>query len=136
MKVTKIYRIVKFKQSEWSKNTLILIQTKEKIQLIVMKFFFLKLMNNRVFGKTMENLRKRISVRLINIAKDYVRCISKTRFISQKIFSKNFVATHEVKPVLTLNKPVYIGFSILHLSKLLMHQFPYKDINSKSDAKL
>ena len=51
-------------------------------------------MNNSVFGKTMENLKKRISVKLINNAKDYVKCISKSSFISQKIFSKNFVAIH------------------------------------------
>ena len=64
----------------------------------------------------MENLRNRISVKLVNNSKDYVRCISKPSFISQKIFSKNFVATHEMKPVLVLNKPIYVGFSILDLS--------------------
>ena len=70
-------------------------------------------MNNSVFGKTMENLRKRISIKLVNNAKDYVKCIRKPSFVSQKVFDKNFVAIHEIKPVLTLNKPVYVGFSIL-----------------------
>ena len=65
-----------------------------------------KLMNYSVFGKTMESLRKRINVELINNAKDYVRSIGKPSFISQKIFSKNFVAIHQIKPVLTLNKPI------------------------------
>ena len=73
---------------------------------------------NSVFGKTMENLRKRISVKLVNNAKDYVKCISKPSFVSQKIFSKNFVAIHEMKPVLTLNKPIYAGFNILHLRNI------------------
>ena len=77
----------------------------------------------------MKNLRKRISVRLINNAKDYVKCISKASFVSQKIFS-------EIKPVLTLNKPVYVGFSILDLSKYLMCGFHYKYIKSKFDVKL
>ena len=77
-------------------------------------------MNNSVFGKTMEDLRKRISVELINNAKDHVRYISIPRFVSQKMFSKNFVAIPKIKPVLTLNKPIYVGFSILDLSKLLM----------------
>ena len=99
-----------------------------------------KLMNNSVFGKTMENLRKRIkfvqSVKLVNNAKDYVKCISKPIFVSQKIFSENFVAIHEIKPVLTLNKPIYVGFSILDLSKLLMYEFYYKYIKSKFDVKL
>ena len=49
-------------------------------------------MINSVFGKTMENLRKRIYVKLINNAKDYVECVSRPSFVSQKIFSKNFVA--------------------------------------------
>ena len=93
-------------------------------------------MNNSVFGKTMENLRKRMSVKLVNNAKDYVKCIKKPCFVSQKIFSRNFVAIHEIKAVLILNKPVYVGFNILDLSKLVMYEFHYKDIKSKLDAKL
>ena len=87
-------------------------------------------MNNSVFGKTMENLRKRVSVKLVNNARDYVRHLSKPSFVSQKIFSKNFVAIHEIKPVLTPNKPIYVGFSILDLSKLLIYEFHYKYIKS------
>ena len=52
------------------------------------------------------------------------------------IFIKNFVAIHEIKPVLTLDKPVYVGFSILDLSKLIMYEFHYKYIKRKSSAKL
>ena len=87
------------------------------------------------FVKTMGNLRKRISVKLINNAKYFVKCIRKPSFILQKIFSKNFVATHKIKPVLILNKPIYVGFSILDLSKLLMYEFHSKYIKSKFDAK-
>ena len=47
---------------------------------------------------------------MVNNAKDYVKCISKPSFVSQKIFSQNFAAIHEIKPVLTLNKPIYVGF--------------------------
>ena len=74
-------------------------------------------MINSIFSKTMENLRKRINVRLINNAKDHVKCVSKPKFVSQKIFSKYFVAIHKIKPVLVLNKPIYVGFSILALIK-------------------
>ena len=84
----------------------------------------------------MENLRKRISVRLINNAKDHVRCINKPSYVSQKIFSKNFVDIHEIEPVLTLNKPIYVAFSILDLNKLLMYEFHCKYIEKKFDAKL
>ena len=57
--------------------------------------------------------------------KTYLRCVNKPSFISQKIFDKNFVAVRCSKTVLTLNKPIYVGFSILELSKLLMYQFHY-----------
>ena len=73
---------------------------------------------------------------MINNAKDYVKCISKPSFVSQKIFSKNVVSVHKIKPVLTLNKPIYVGFSILDLSKRFMYEFHYKYINSKIDVKL
>ena len=71
MKLTKVHRILKFIQSDWLKNTLILIQTKEKMLLIVSKKTLdFKLMNNSVCAKTMEHLRKRINVRLVNNDKD------------------------------------------------------------------
>ena len=57
-------------------------------------FFFLKLINNSVYGKTSRNLRKRVTVRLLNNAKDYKKSVSKLNFISQKIFSKKFVFIH------------------------------------------
>ena len=93
-------------------------------------------MNNSTFGKTMENLRKWINVRLMNNAGDYKNYVSEPSFVSQKIFSKNFVAIHEIKPVLTLDKPIYAGFSILDLSELLMYEFHYKCIKSKFSADL
>ena len=68
----------------------------------------------------MENVRERISVKLINNSKDYLRCVRKPNFISQKIFDKNVIAVHQIKSALTLNKPIYVGFSILELSKLLI----------------
>ena len=80
-----------------------------------------KPMNNSTFGKTMENIKKRMNVRLVNNAGDYKEYVSKPSFVSQKIFSKSFVAIHEIKPVLTLDKPIYVGFRVFYLSKLLMY---------------
>ena len=93
-------------------------------------------MNNSTFGKAMENLRKRINVRLVNNAKDYFHYTNKRIFVSQKTFNKNFIAIHEIKPGLTLDKPIYVGFTILDLSKYLMYEFHYKYIKRKYDAKL
>ena len=70
-------------------------------------------MINCVYGKSMENVRKRINIRLINDQKEYLKCVSKPYFRSQKIIDKNFIAAHQIKTALTLNKPVYVGFCIL-----------------------
>ena len=126
MKVSKVHRILKFKQSDWLKKLVYFNTDKRKNASNDFERNFFKLMINSVFGKTMEKLRKRICIKLINNAKDYVRCVSKPSFVSQKIFSKNFVAVHKIKPVLTFHKPIYVGFSILELSKLLMYEFHYK----------
>ena len=93
-------------------------------------------MNNSVFGKRMENLRTRINFKLVSSAKDCVRYVSKPSFVSQMIFRGNFFAINEIKPVLPLNKPIYVGFSILDLKKFLMYDFHYKYIKSKCDANL
>ena len=61
-------------------------------------------MINSVYEKTMENLRKRINVRLANNEKDFLKYTSKPTHITHKIFDKNHAAIHEIKPVLTLNK--------------------------------
>ena len=67
---------------------------------------------------------------MVNNARDYNKYVSKPSFVSQKIFSENFVVIHEIKPVLTLDKPIYVGFSILNLSKLLMYEFHDKYIKN------
>ena len=74
---------------------------------------------------------------MVNNLKDCLRCVSKPNFISQKIFDKNVIAVHQIKPVLVLNKPRYAGFSILELSKLLMYKFHYDYVlNTFNSGKL
>ena len=82
---------------------------------------FFKLMINSIYDKTMENLRKRINVRIVNDEKDFLKYTSRPTHITQRIFGKNYAATHEIKPVLTLNKPIYVGFTVPDLSKWLMY---------------
>ena len=136
MKLTKIHKILKFKQSDWLKKYIGFNCKERKNAVNSFGKYFFKLMINCVYGKTMENLRKRISVRLVNNEKDYVKHVSKPTFISQKICDKNFVAIHEIKLVLTLNKPVYVGFSVLQLSKWLMYDFHDNFIRKNFDANL
>ena len=70
---------------------------------------FFNLMINSVYGKTMENLQKRISVRLVNNAKDFLKYASRPTHIAHKIFNKDFAAIHEIKQVLILKKQFMLG---------------------------
>ena len=84
-----------------------------------------KLFNDCIYGKSIENQRKNNNVKLLNDKKKYQKIVNKPNFISQKIMEKNLVAVHCGKKILSLNKPIYVGFCILELSKLLMYQFRY-----------
>ena len=64
--------------------------------------------------------RKRINLRLINNADDFLKYTSKPTYITNKIFGKDYAAIHEIRPVLILNKPVYVGFTVLYFSKWKM----------------
>ena len=136
MKLAKIHRLLKFKQSDGVKKY-IDFNTEKRINAAndFEKDFF-KLMINSVYGKTMENLRKRINVRLVNNAEDFLKYTSKPTYITHKIFGKDYAAIHEIKPVLILNKPIYVGFTVLELSKWLMYDFHYNFIKKKIDTKL
>ena len=136
MKLVKVHRILKFKQSNSLKEYIEFNTKKRQESTDELNKAFLKLLINCVYGKSMEIIRKRINVKLINNSKDYLRCVSKPNFFSQKIFDKNFIAVHQIKYVLTLNKPIYVGFSILELSRLLMYWFYYDYVCNKYDAKL
>src|SRR3981081_2874755 len=91
---------------------------------------FYKLMNNSVFGKTMENVRKRVNVNLITDEKKLVRCISKPTYMNSKIFNENLVAFLYIRKEIKKKKPVYVGFSILDISKTLMYDFHYGHIKN------
>ena len=79
----------------------------------------------------MENLRKRINVRFVNNKKDFLKYTSKPTYVTHKLFNPNVSALRETKPVLTLNKPIYVGFKVLDLSKWLMYDFHYNFIEKK-----
>ena len=86
---------------------------------------FFKLMINSVYGKTMENLRKRINVRFVNNKRDFSKYTGRPTDVTHKLFNKHFAAIHEVKQALVLKKPIYVGFTVLDQSKWLMYDFHY-----------
>ena len=120
MKLTKIHKVLKFKQSDWMKVYIDFNTEKRTNAANSFEKDFFKLMINSVYGKTMENLRKRINVRLNN-EKYFLKYTSRPTHITHKIFDENNAAIHEIKPVLTLNKSIYVGFTVLELSKWLMY---------------
>ena len=126
MKLVKVHRILKFKQSHWLKKYIDFNTDKRKNAANSFEKYFFKLMNDSSFDKTMKNLRKRTNVRLVNNAGDSKKYVSKPNFVSQETFSKNVVAFHKIKPGLALDEPIYVGFSILDLSKFLMYEFHYE----------
>ena len=136
LKLKKIHEGIKFIESEWMKpyiemNTNLRTQAKNNFE----KDFY-KLMNNSVFGKTMENIRNRVNVKLVNTEEELKKLVAKPNLKSPpKIFSENLVSVHLKKTSLTMNKPVYLGMCILDLSKTIMYDFHYNYIKPKYEEK-
>ena len=135
LKLTKIHRVLEFDQSPWLKQYIDYNTEKRKNAKNDFEKDFFKLMNNSVFGKTMENIRKRVDVRLVTDEKKLLKLTSKPTYVSSKIFNENLVAVHKIKETLTLNRPAYVGMCILDLSKTLMYDFHYKYIKEKYGQK-
>ena len=136
MKLTQIHRVLRFRQSDWMQKNIDFNTKKTMNAANSFEKNFFKLIINSVYGKAMENLRKRINVRLVNNEKDFLKYTSRPTHITHKIFDKNYAAIHEIKPVLMLNKPIYVGFTVLELSKWLVHDFDYSFIKKYFDAEL
>ena len=92
---------------------------------------FLKLMNDAVFGKTMENVRKHRDIKLVTTDKRRNQLVSEPNYHTTKYFSENLLAIEMKKTKVKMNKPVYLGMSILDISKTLMYEFWYDYIKPK-----
>ena len=137
LKVTKFHKVLQFKQEPCMKqyidsNT----NRRSKAKNDFEKDFY-KLMNNSVFGKQMENVRKRVNVELVLNNKDKLRrWTSRPTYVSSTIFDESLVALHMKKHEIKLNKPICGGACILDLSKLLMYDFYYKVMQPKYGDKM
>ena len=123
--------MLKFDQSPWLNQYIDFNTEKRKHANNSFEKDFFKLMNNSVFGKTMENLCKRVHVRLVTNEKKLDKINLKPTYVSSKIFNKNLVAVHKIKEMLTLDRPAYVGMCILDLSKTLMYDFHHNYIKKK-----
>ena len=86
---------------------------------------FFKLMINSAFGKTMENLKKHWDIKLVTTDEKRSKLVSEPNYHTTKRFSENLLAVEMKKTKVKMNKPVYLGMSILDISKTLMYKFWY-----------
>ena len=92
---------------------------------------FFKLMNNAVFRKTMENVRKQRDIKLVITDKRRNRLVSELNYDTTKWFSENVLAIEIKKTKVKMNKPIYLGLSILEISKILMYEYWYDYMKPK-----
>ena len=111
MKLKKIHRILKFKQKYWMKPYIDFNTEGRKEATNEANKNHFKLLNNGVYGKPMENMRKRIKIRIVKNAEDFIKYTSRPTCVNWKVFENNLAAIHEKKISLTLNKPIYVGFT-------------------------
>ena len=94
---------------------------------------FFKLMNNSVFGKTMENVRNHRDIELVTTDKRRSRLVSEPNYHTTKCFSENLLAIEMKKTKVKMNKPLYLSLSILEISKTLMYEFWHYYMKPKYD---
>src|SRR5215470_7010168 len=131
LKLKGIECAIKYQQKAWLKsyidlNTSLRQQSDSEFQ----KDFF-KLMNNAVYGKTIENVLKRQEIKFCCERKKALKYVKKINFKRETIFTKNLVAIHMNRLQVIFNKPIYAGFSVLEMSKWRMFEFVYKYVKPK-----
>ena len=132
----KIHRCIRFRQSPWMKeyidfNTRLRTAAKNDFE----KDFY-KLMNNSVFGKTMENIRHHRDIKLVNNKEKYLKMVMKPNFKSGTLLGPDLMGCEMGKVKVVMNKPVYLGQAILDLSKIIMYQFHYDYMQLKYGNKI
>ena len=131
LKLTKAHRAIEFRQEAWLKpymnmNAELRMQAKNDFK----KDFF-KLMNNSVFGKTVENVRNRRDIKLVTTNKQRSKFATEPNYHSTKYISKDLLIMEMKKLVVKMNRPIYLGQEILDISKTLMYEFWYDYIKPK-----
>ena len=131
LKLEKIHRVIKFNQEAWLKpyidmNTELRKEAKNDFE----KDLF-KLMNNSVFGKTMENIRKHRDIKLVTTDKKRSKLVSEPNYHTINLISEDLSIIEMKKTKVKMNKPIYLGLSILEISKTLMYEFWYDYMKPK-----
>ena len=127
----KVHRVIKFNKEAWLKPY---IDMNTELRKLAKNYFekdFFKLMNNSAFAKTMENVRKHRDIKFVTADKRRNQLVSEPKYHTTKWFSENLLAIEMKKTKVKMNKPVYLGLSILKISKTLMYEFWYDYMKPK-----
>jgi len=131
LKLAKIHKVLSFKQSPWLKPYIDYNTTQRAKSSNDFEKDFYKLMNNAVFGKTMENVFKRVNFKLVNDEDKLKKYTRQPTFKRKQDIAKNLVGIELSKADITLDKNVIVGFSVLELSKVLMYDFYYNKLKTR-----
>ena len=133
LKLKKVHRIIEFNQKAWLKPYIDMITELRKLDLRKYDFEkdLFKLMNNAVFGKTMENIRKYRDIKLVTTDKKRNTLVSELNYHTMNYISEDLSIIEMNKTEVKMNKPIYLGLSILDISKILMYQFWYDYMKPK-----
>ena len=131
LKIKKINRVVQFRQKEWLKPWIDFNTEKRKKANSDFEKDMYKLMNNAVYGKTMENVREHINFELVDTPERFQKVVNAPTYKHRHIINENLVGVEKLKETVKLNKPIYVGMSILDLSKLHMYSFYYDVLKKK-----
>ena len=136
LKLKKVHRIIEFNQNAWLKPYIDMNTELRKIAKNDFEKDFFKLMNNAVFGKTMENVRKHRHIKLVATDKKRSELVSELNYHTTNYISENLSIIEMKRTKVKMNKPIYLGLSVLEISKLLMYEFWYDYMKPKYDDKV
>ena len=131
LKLKKIHRIIEFNQEAWLKPYIYMDIELRKVAKNDFQKDFFKLMNNAVFGKTMENVRKHRDIKLVTTDKKRSKLVSEPNYHTMSCISENLSIIEMKKTKVKMNKPIYLGLSILDINKILMCEFWYDYMKPK-----
>ena len=125
LKLKKVHEVIEFNQEAWLRKYIDMnTELRKKASNDFEKDFF-KLMNNAVFGKTMENVRKHRDIKLVKTDHKRNKLVSEPNYHTMKLISENLSIIELKKVNVKMNKPIYLGLSILEISKIIMYEFWY-----------
>ena len=133
LKLKKVHRIIEFNQKAWLKPYIDMNTELRKITKNDFEKDFFKLTNNAVFGKTMENVRKHRDIKLVTTDKKRSKLVSEPNYHTINLISENLSIIEMRRTKVKMGKPIYLGLSILEISKSLMYEFWYDYMKPKYD---